>query len=131
MRTGVDRVTGAILQGWDECRQSIGVIATTAIGALVLQRDFGSNAPGLQDRPQTPPSIMDHFVAIAEALRKWEPGYRLTSIKVTRLGPDGVAGFALAGTFFPNGHLGDFGTVISGAKVDVGIPGFDAIVSPA
>ncbi|MGD0642173.1 MAG: GPW/gp25 family protein [Roseiarcus sp.] len=111
MRTGVDRNTGAVLTGWDHCLQSILDIVSTAIGSRVIARAYGSNAPDLIDRPQTPPAIVAHFSAIAEALRLWEPGFRLKQISATRLGPDGVAGFALAGDYYPNGHLGDYSIV--------------------
>jgi hypothetical protein len=47
------------------------------------------------------------FVALAQALRRWEPGFRLSRIIPEQLGPDGVAVFTLAGIFFPLGHLGD------------------------
>lgn len=111
MRTGLDRRTGEVLTGWAEAAQSIGVIVTTALGSLVLARDFGCNAPALLDRPLSPPAIMDHFVAIAEALRREEPGYRLRKIGVERAGADGVVVFALAGDFYPLGHLGDWTVV--------------------
>jgi uncharacterized protein len=111
MRTGVDRNTGELLTGWAECAQSIGIIVTTAIGSLVLGRDFGSDGPTLQDRPMSTPSIMDHFMAIAESLRKWEPGFKLRRIDVLQTGGDGVIGFAIVGDFYPNGHLGDYSIV--------------------
>lgn len=108
MRVGLDRNTGEVLTGWSECAQSLDCIARTAIGSLVLNRSFGSNAPGLQDRPQNKPTIARYFTAIARAYRKWEPGFRLTRITPFRLGGDGVAGFDISGVFYPNGHLGDF-----------------------
>ena len=119
MRTGLDRRTGRVLQGWDHCAQSIMTIVTTAIGSRTLARAFGSNAPALQDRPQAAGPIMDHFVAIAEALRKWEPGFRLRRIEVLQLGKDGVAGFRPIGDFYPNGHLGDYSIVVRNQSVSV------------
>jgi len=108
MRAGLDRNTGEALTGWAECAQSISCIAQTAIGSLVLNRTFGSNIPALQDRPQNIATIGQYFVAIADALLKWEPGFRLTKITPIKLGADGVAAFDIAGIFYPNGHLGDF-----------------------
>lgn len=119
MRTGLDRRTGKVLQGWEHCAQSIMTIVTTAIGTRTLARSFGSDAPALQDRPQAAGPIMDHFVAIAEALRKWEPGFRLRRIDVLQLGMDGVAGFRPVGDFYPNGHLGDYSIVVPAASVAV------------
>ncbi len=112
MRTGIDRSTGAVLTGWDHVSQSILDIVTTAVGSRVLRRDYGSDGPGLIDAPQTPRAIMAHFSAIAEALRAWEPYFRLRKVSATRLGPDGVAGFAMEGDYYPNGYLGDWSLVI-------------------
>ena len=122
MRTGVDRNTGKVLTGWDHCAQSILDIVSTAIGARTLARPYGSDAPNLIDRPQSPPSIAAHWSAIAEALRKWEPGFRLKQVSATQLGPDGVAGFSLEGDFYPNGHLGDYSIVEPMQTVSIPLP---------
>jgi hypothetical protein len=47
------------------------------------------------------------FVALAAALRRFEPGFRLTRIVPERLGADGAAVLMLSGTYYPRGHLGD------------------------
>ncbi|MGO4872744.1 MAG: baseplate assembly protein [Roseiarcus sp.] len=122
MRTGIDRNTGAALTGWGHCVQSILDIVSTAIGSRVIARAYGSNAPNLIDRPQSPPSIVAHFSAIAEALRKWEPGFALKQVTPTRLGPEGVAGFALAGDYYPNGYRGDYSIVVPMQTVNVPLP---------
>lgn len=120
MRTGLDRRTGEVLTGWDECAQSIGVVVTTAIGSVTLARDFGSNGPPLLDRPMNRRSIFDHIMAIAEALRREEPGFRLTKVDVTPAGADGQIVFEQRGDFYPNGHLGDFSVVERGRSAVVG-----------
>ncbi len=112
MRTGIDRSTGEVLTGWAHASQSIMDIVTTAVGSRVLARAYGSDAPALLDAPMSPRAIVGHFSAIAEALRLWEPGFRLAKVTATRLGPDGVAGFALEGDWYPNGHRGDWSVVI-------------------
>lgn len=111
MRTGLDRRTGEVLTGWDECAQSIGVIVTTAIGSVTLARDFGSDGPPLLDRPMNRAAIFDHIMAIAEALRREEPGFRLTKVNVLSAGADGMIVLEQLGDFYPNGHLGDFSLV--------------------
>lgn len=108
MRVGVDRHTGEVLTGWDHCQQSISLILTTAVGSVSMLREFGSEAPALQDRPMSSLEIARHYMAAAEALRRWEPGYRLTRIATVAANAAGAIAFSLSGVFFPNGHLGDF-----------------------
>jgi uncharacterized protein len=108
MRTGLDRETGAVLTGWDHCVQSIAVILTTRVGSRVMRRAFGSELKALQDRNPDPRTMLIVFVAIAMALRVWEPGFRLKRITPVQVGADGVAVFDFAGTFYPRGHLGDY-----------------------
>jgi uncharacterized protein len=110
MRTGIDRVTGQVLTGWAHCVQSIAVILTTRIGTRVMRRAFGSELKALQDRNATAANIAKVYVAIADALRRWEPGFRLRTMRLVRGGPDGVFAFVLQGEFFPRGHLGDYTT---------------------
>ncbi len=129
MRSGVDRNSGQILTGWAHCAQCIGVILTTAIGSLLMARDFGSDVPLLQDRPMSPPSIMMVWMAAAEALRREEPGFRVTRFGLLRAGNDGVVSFEIAGDFYPNALDGDFLTVERGLNALIAIPGTTMIVS--
>jgi hypothetical protein len=107
-RVGVDRETGRVLTGWDHCAQSIAVVLTTRVGSRVMRRAFGSRLSDLQDRNPDRSTVLSAFVAIADALARWEPGFRLSRLTPVRLGPDGVARLQLSGTFYPRGHLGDF-----------------------
>lgn len=110
-RVGISRTTGQVLIGWPHCAQSIGDVVSTLVGERVEARTYGAVVPALQDRPGNTPSVVLHFSAIANALYKWEPGYRLRHVGVLELAKDGVAGFGLAGDFFPDGHLGDYSRV--------------------
>lgn len=110
MRAGMDARTGRLLTGWDHCVQSIATILTTRIGTRVMRRAFGSAALDLQDRNATPRRIMEIYAGIAAALKRWEPGFRLQSIRLTQAGADGVFAFEIGGLFFPAGHLGDYST---------------------
>lgn len=130
MRTGTDARTGMLLTGWDHCVQSIGIILTTRFGSRVMQRDFGSRLADLQDRNGTPKLIMEMYAAVAEALRRWEPGFRLRTVQLMRAGADGVFAFEIAGIFYPRGHLGDY-TVSEerSALIGAGESGFRILVA--
>ncbi|MBA4269670.1 MAG: baseplate assembly protein [Methylobacterium sp.] len=110
MRVGVDARTGRVLTGWAHCVQSIAVVLTTRIGSSVMLRIYGSLIPELQDRNATPKRIMQAYAAVAQALRDWEPGFRLQTIQLMRYGADGVFAFEMSGVFYPRGHLGDYRT---------------------
>ncbi|SDU08456.1 GPW/gp25 family protein [Stappia sp. ES.058] len=111
MRTGVDARTGRVLTGWDHCVQSIGKVITTRFGTRVMRRDFGSRVPELQDAPANPRTLLELYVAIADALedpRNGEPGFRLRMIDMVEGGRSGRFVFRLDGVFYPAGHLGDY-----------------------
>lgn len=108
MRAGIDAKTGEPLSGWAHCVQSIGDILTTVIGWRVMLRQYGNAALDLQDRNPTPFRIMLVYAGVAQALRDWEPGFRLQTIQLVRYGADGVFAFVLTGIFYENGHLGDY-----------------------
>ncbi|CAH1665857.1 MULTISPECIES: GPW/gp25 family protein [unclassified Chelatococcus] len=115
---GFDRRTGKVLRDWDHTRQSIEIILTTPKYTRVMRRLFGADLQSLIDAPMNPRVILAAFVAIAEALEPrevegfqlGEPRFRLVSVKVADAQQDGRITFELTGTYFPNGHLGDFTT---------------------
>jgi phage baseplate assembly protein W len=111
MRTGLDRRTGQVLQGWAHCVQSIAHILETTIGSMPLARDYGSDAPSRTDRPASPREIAGLTMAVAQALRLHEPAFRLRKIDVRRVGADGVIEIDYAGDFYPFGHVGDFSVI--------------------
>ena len=119
-RVGIDRNTGALLTGWAECQQALGVIMTTAVGTLPLARDFGSQCPSLVDRPMSGPNVTAYYMAIAEAIRKWEPCYRTRRVQVTKATPQGQISFVVAGDYYPNGLQGDFSVVQTGMEAIAG-----------
>lgn len=53
-------------------------------------------------------TILQVFVACAEAIQKWEPRFRLDRVTIGEAGADGKIGLNLFGTYYPRGHLGDF-----------------------
>ena len=108
-RFGISKDTGLPLEGWDHCVQSIGVILTTRVGSRVMRRTFGAGVKQLQDANASRRTVLEVYVAIAEALAKYEPGFRLLSIDVdTSEGVSGTFKIVLEGVFYPRGHLGDY-----------------------
>lgn len=114
-RVGIDAQTGRCLFGWDHCRQSIVTILTTELGERVQLRGFGSDIPNIIDRPQTAETIIDLYVATAQALEPrivegrqlGEPGFVLLRANVDA-GTPGIVKLEVSGVFFENGHLGDY-----------------------
>src|SRR4051794_1673552 len=121
MRSGVDRHTGQVLTGWPHCRQSIGCVLSTAIGSLLMARDFGCDGD-LIDKPMSPPTMARIIVAGAEALRRDEPGFHLTKLRPTKTQADGEIAFDIAGDFYPNALDGDYSIVERDAQAQIAIP---------
>ncbi|ADZ72402.1 GPW/gp25 family protein [Polymorphum gilvum] len=111
MRTGISATTGKVLTGWDHCVQSLGKILTTRFNSRVMRRDFGSRIPDLQDANANERTLLELYVAIAEAVEdpvNGEPGFRLRTIDLAAGGRAGRFVFILDGYFYPRGHLGDY-----------------------
>ena len=107
-RVGTNRVTGKLLTGWAHCVQSIWVIFTTRINTRLMLLDFGSDVPGLIDRPGNRETFALFCSAITQALVKWEPGFRVTQFSVVDANQDGQFTIEMTGIFYPRGHLGDY-----------------------
>ncbi len=112
---GMCRHTGRPLESWDHVRQSLDDILTTAMGERVERRRYGADAGRLLDRPMTPGTLMDVYVAIAQAIASrringqeyGEPRFDLAAILPREAGPDGRLVLDLVGLYYPRGHLGD------------------------
>lgn len=125
---GIDRSTWAPLVGWDHVRQSIGVILTTEIGERLHRRPFGALIAELIDKPQNIETIVDLYMAVAEALevrvidgaQLGEPRFLLTSVDVAP-SPTGAVVVNCRGDYFPRGHLGDFTRSIKDQSITIPI----------
>ena len=106
--SGLSRIDGSPIGGWEHTWQSILDILTTPIGSRVMRRDYGSLVPELIDRPGTQERIADVTIAVAEALDLWEPRFAVYRISIEDAGQDGAFDLHLFGRYFPRGHLGDF-----------------------
>lgn len=83
------RHTGRRLEGWDHIAQSLEVLFSTRIGTRVERRAFGSTAKDLLDRPGTNPTILDHYVSIAEAIDLYEPRVELNRFELQSFDENG------------------------------------------
>jgi phage baseplate assembly protein W len=68
-------------------RQSIIDIVTTPYGTRVMRPEYGSRVPRLVDNPVTQTWRLEIYVAIAEALHRWEPRIRLDHVGIDAVGP--------------------------------------------
>lgn len=80
----MNRTTGTSLTGLEHLRQSVGDILSTPIGSRVMRREYGSLVPELIDHPDNNASQVRLFSAVASALLRWEPRFRLTRVGVQR-----------------------------------------------
>lgn len=119
--TGFSRETGKVLTGFDHVQQSIGVILNTLLATRVMKRDFGSTLPELVDRPMTDKNLLSVYSASAEAIRKWEPRFVPSGFKFSRADGAGSVSVSVTGTYYPNGHLGDYSTSNSNTIIQVSI----------
>lgn len=101
---GTDATTGKRLAGIAHLRQSVRDILTTAIGSRVMRREYGSQIPQLIDAPLNRSTILDLYAATADALKRWEPRLRLTSVRASQATP-GVVTLDITGLYIPDGNI--------------------------
>ncbi|WP_367141563.1 GPW/gp25 family protein [Mesorhizobium sp.] len=101
---GMDARTGKRLEGLAHLKQSITDILSTRIGTRVMRRDYGSDLPNLVDNPVNSDFAVDLYMALAEAITRWEPRLRLREASFNPLG-DGVIEFGLTGEYLPDGKI--------------------------
>lgn len=94
---GMDRSTGAPLDGDAHLAQSIGDILTTPVGTRVMLRDYGSMLMELIDRPINAATRLLILAASGEAIARWEPRIRLTRVAFSTSGADGRVALAIEG----------------------------------
>lgn len=80
--SGMGRDTGHRLSERAHLAQSISDILSTPKGTRVMRRDYGSDLPALIDAPINGETVVDLFMATAEALDRWEPRYRLRRVEI-------------------------------------------------
>ncbi len=105
---GMNRYTGQPISGWAHVVQSIEDLLTTRIMQRVMRREYGSDVPKLIDAPMEPRVVLAFYVAVVEALRRWEPRFRPTYCSIVEGDADGGISLEVRGTYYPRGHLGDY-----------------------
>lgn len=96
--SGVDRHTGAPLDGNGHLAQSISDILSTPIGTRVMRRDYGSALFDLVDQPFNAATRLRMYAATATALKRWEPRFALTRVAIDRGDLPGAFIVSLEGT---------------------------------
>lgn len=79
---GMNRRTGAALDGLAHIEQSIGDILATPLGTRIGRREYGSLLPDLIDQPMTPANILRVYAATALAITRWENRVRLRRVSL-------------------------------------------------
>lgn len=95
---GMDRTTGAQLDGDGHLVQSIADILSTPLGSRVMRRDYGSLLFELIDRPMNAATGLLLIMATAIAIARWEPRIDVRQVLVSGTLADGTATFTVIGT---------------------------------
>lgn len=99
---GTSASTGKRLSGLEHLRQSIRDIITTPIGTRVMRRDYGCRAFQIIDAPMNRSTLLDLYSAVAEALDRWEPRFKLQQVQAVSAEP-GKLVLDLKGKYLPDG----------------------------
>lgn len=79
MTTGIDPVSGTVVDLLAHIRISVTEIVKTMVGSRVMRRKVGAHVADLIDAPGDPVTALRLIAAAADALERWEPRVRLTS----------------------------------------------------
>ena len=82
---GMSNRNGGHLDDLDHLKQSIVDILTTPIGSRVVCRDYGSALFQLVDQPINRELFPKIYAAVADALDKWEPRFKVEKIAINSI----------------------------------------------
>jgi hypothetical protein len=99
---GISTQDGKTLGGITHLRQSIRDILTTPKGSRVMRREYGSDLFKLIDAPANAATMAAIRAETADALVRWEPRFRLTSVQIVTASPGNVT-LDLTGIYLPDG----------------------------
>ncbi|WP_412057183.1 GPW/gp25 family protein [Bartonella sp. DGB2] len=98
----MDRESGKPLSGMDHLRQSLIDILMTAKGSRVMRRAYGSDVARLLDQPVNAFFAVDLYMAVAQALKEYEPRLKLNTISYT-MPQAGCVEISFDGLYMPSG----------------------------
>lgn len=101
---GTNNTTGKALSGLEYLFQSIVDILSTPLGSRVMLRDYGSRIFALIDTPVNQYSIIDIYQASVEAIRKWQPDFSLSTVKIEDATKGSVT-LSVSGVHIPTGQI--------------------------
>ena len=93
---GMNRVTGRVLAGEAHLVQSITDLLSTPKVTRVMRREYGFDFD-LLDAPINPVTIIDLYVGVADAIRRWEPRLSLNRVVLNEASAEGRATLTLWG----------------------------------
>ena len=79
---GMSNQNGGYLNDLEHLKQSIVDILTTPIGSRVICRDYGSTLFQLTDHPVNRDLFPKIYAAVADAIDKWEPRFKVEKITI-------------------------------------------------
>lgn len=82
MTTGIDPISGTVVDLLAHIRISVVEIVKTLVGTRVMRRKVGAHLADLIDAPGDPVTALRLIAAAADALERWEPRVRLASGRV-------------------------------------------------
>ena len=95
---GVSSENGQYLSDLDHLKQSLVNILSTPIGTRVMCRDYGSRLFELVDQPINRELIPRIYAAVAEAIDKWEPRFKLEKVAIDSI-KEGHITLSLSGKY--------------------------------
>lgn len=93
--SGINRHTGRKIEGDAHLIQSVQDILTTPKGTRLMRRAYGSDLPDIIDQPLNGETMVDAYMAVAEALDLWEPRLNVVRVQLVATGP-GYAEFEIS-----------------------------------
>lgn len=107
--------TGDLIEGWPQVVQSIQTLLSTPVSSRVFQREFGSDLPSLVGAPLNDVGILAVYVAVAEAIDRWEPRFELSDVAI-EAEATGRLKMTLHGAYRPRAHVGDVSRIDDGTQ---------------